>query len=320
VLRGAASVCASTDFPRDRALVTARHASSLRGILAMTVGAGLLTITDAISKYLTARYPLGQIVCLRQAAAFLFIVPYAWSTTGLRILKPVSYGGQTLRACLFVIGTALIIVSLDLLPLTLVTVVLFASPLFVAVLSGPMLGERVRAYQWVAVAAGFCGVMMIVRPGAAGFQWIVLLPVMAAFINALRDTVTRHISSTDSSLSMLFWSGMLVLLVSLATLPFAWTPVDAEGVLWFLAVGLCNAAAHFFVIEAFRLGNAAVVAPFRYSGLLWAMLLGFIVWRDVPDVWMLAGAAIVVAAGVYMVKKSSQAAHAASPKVVARNP
>jgi drug/metabolite transporter (DMT)-like permease len=284
--------------------VSTGRASALRGILAMTAGSGLLTVTDAVSKYLTEHYPLGQIVCLRQAAAFLFILPYAWATTGLRVLKVVNYGGQTLRACLFVVGTALIIVSLDRLPLAFVTVVLFASPLFVAVLAAPVLGERVHAHHWIAIAAGFTGVMMIVRPGAAGMQWIVLVPVLASFVNALRDTITRRVSRTDSSMSMLFWSGMLVLIVSLFTLPFGWRPVDLYGAAWFLAAGLCNALAHFLVIEAFRLGHAATVAPFRYSGLLWAMLLGFLVWRDVPDVWMISGAAVVVAAGVYMLRRT----------------
>jgi drug/metabolite transporter (DMT)-like permease len=284
-----------------------RGASSLRGILAMTAAAGLLTLSDAIAKHLTAHYPLGQIVGLRQLATFLFIVPYAWATTGLGILAVRNYRGQALRAVLFVTATAMIIVSLNLLPLAYVTMVLFASPLFVAVLSAPMLGERVHRWQWAAIAVGFTGVLMIVQPGRAvtsGIAWVALLPVVAAFVNALRDTVTRQISRTESSMSMLFWSGVVVLLASLATLPFGWVPVDAAGAGWFLGGGLAFALAHFFVIEAFRLGNAAIVAPFRYSGLLWAMLLGFLVWGDVPNGWMISGALVVVGAGIYMLRRS----------------
>jgi drug/metabolite transporter (DMT)-like permease len=288
-------------------VVSAARSSSLAGILAMTAAAGLLTVTDAISKHLTAHYPLGQIVCLRQLASFLFLMPYVWATTGLRALRVTNYGGQALRAVLFVIGTALIIVSLNLLPLAYVTMVLFASPLFVAVLSVPILGERVHAWQWAAIAVGFVGVLMIVRPGraaVAAVAWVALLPMIAAFVNALRDTITRRISRTDSSLSMLFWSGTLVLFASFMTIPFGWVAVDPRTGIWFLAAGLCNVLAHFFIIESFRLGNAAVVAPFRYSGLLWAMLLGFLVWRDVPDAWMIAGATVVVAAGVYMLRRT----------------
>jgi drug/metabolite transporter (DMT)-like permease len=126
------------------------------------------------------------------------------------------------------------------------------------------------------------------------------VPVVAALSNALRDTFTRRLSRTDTSISILFWSGVIVSLAGLFTLPFGWKPIGLDGAMWFVAAGLANAAAQFLVIEAFRLGAAALVAPFRYSGLLWAMLIGFAVWGEVPDVWMLAGGAIVVCAGLYM--------------------
>jgi len=117
-----------------------------------------------------------------------------------------------------------------------------------------------------------------------------------------RDAFTRRLSRTDSSIAVLLWSGVMVMAAGLCTIPFGWKPVDAGGAAWFLAAGPFNAAAHFMVIEAFRLGNAAVVAPFRYTGLLWAMLVGFALWREVPDAWMLAGAAVVVCAGIYVLR------------------
>src|SRR6185436_20111242 len=118
-------------------------------------GTGLLTLSDAVSKHLLEHYPLGQVIGVRQAAAFLFLLPYAWATTGLGVLRAVNYGGQALRATLFLIGIVLVLTSLHLLPLTFVTMVLFSSPLFVALLSGPVLGEPVRKHQWIAIAAGF---------------------------------------------------------------------------------------------------------------------------------------------------------------------
>ncbi len=268
----------------------------------MTAGTGLLTLSDAASKYLMEHYPIGQVISLRQAAAFVFLLPYAASTVGLRGLRAVSYRGQALRAGLFVVGVICVMFSLHLLPLAFVTVVLFSSPLFVALLSVPLLGERVRRHQWIAIATGFAGVMLIVRPGGTGFEWVVVLPLLCAFLNGMRDAVTRLISRTESSLSVLFWSGVAVLVAGLCSLPLGWSAVGSEGALWFLAAGFCHAAAHFCVIEAFRLGNAALVAPFRYSGLLWAMLVGFLVWGDVPTATMLAGGAIVVVAGIYMLR------------------
>jgi drug/metabolite transporter (DMT)-like permease len=271
----------------------------------MTAAAGLIVLNDAATKYLTEHYPIGQVVCLRQAAAFLFILPYAWATSGLSTLRVVNYRGQALRAALFAGGIIPVVYSLHLVPLTFFTAVLFSSPLWVALLSAPVLGERVRAYQWIAIATGFGGMLLIVQPASADLGWIVLVPVLAALANGLRDTVTRLVSRTDSSLSMLFWSGATVLAGSAATVALGWKALDAHGALWFIATGFCNAAAHFCTIEAFRLGRAAVVAPFRYSALLWAMLIGFLVWGDVPNASMLGGAAIVVAAGIYMVRRSA---------------
>lgn len=276
--------------------------SVLRAVLAMVAGAGLLTLNDAVTKHLTGQYPIGQVICLRQLAAFLFIVPYAVSVTGLHALRVVDRGGQLMRALLFVAANGLIVWSLSLLPLSQVTVVLFSSPVFVALFSARLLHERVDARQWLAIGGGLLGVILIVRPGGVAFAWAALVPVLAAFTNGFRDAFTRRLSRTETSISVLFWSGLMVMAAGFLTSPLGWQGVDAAGAAWFLAAGLFNASAHFMVIEALRLGRAAIVAPFRYSGLLWAMLVGFLVWGEAPDAWMLAGAAVVVASGVYMIR------------------
>ena len=190
---------------------TMSSASTLRGILAMTAGAGLLVLNDAATKYLMEHYPIGQVMCLRQAAAFAFILPYAWATVGLRTLRIVNYRGQALRAALNTGGVIMVFYSLHLLPLTFVTAVLFSGPLWVALLSAPVLGERVHPYQWIAIAVGFAGMLLIVRPAGSDWGWIGVLPVLCAASNGLRDIVTRFVSRTDSSLSMLLWSGALIL-------------------------------------------------------------------------------------------------------------
>lgn len=276
--------------------------SVLRAVIAMVAGAGLLTLNDAVTKHLTGQYPIGQVICLRQLAAFLFIVPYAVSVTGLHALRVVDRGGQLMRALLFVAANGLIVWSLSLLPLSQVTVVLFSSPVFVALFSARLLRERVDARQWLAIGGGFLGVILIVRPGGVAFAWAALVPVLAAFTNGFRDAFTRRLSRTETSISVLFWSGLMVMAAGFLTSPLGWQGVDAAGAAWFLAAGLFNASAHFMVIEALRLGRAAIVAPFRYSGLLWAMLVGFLVWGEAPDAWMLAGAAVVVASGLYMIR------------------
>lgn len=278
--------------------------SSLRGILAMVAGAGLLALNDAVSKHLAHDYPVGQVVCLRQLAAMAFILPYALATGGAGSLAAVNRGGQLLRAALFAVGTGLIVWSLQLLPLSLVTVILFSSPFFVAFVSAPLLGERVSARQWGAIAAGFAGVLLIARPAGGDHEWLALLPLAAALAIAVRDVLTRRLARTESSISILFWSGLMVVASGLATATWGWRAVDLAAAGWFLAAGFLTAVAEFLVIEAFRLGRAATVAPFRYSGILWAMLVGFLVWGERPDAWMLAGAALVFASGVYLIRRA----------------
>jgi drug/metabolite transporter (DMT)-like permease len=122
-------------------------------------------------------------------------------------------------------------------------------------------------------------------------------------------------------MSLLVWTGAVTLAAGLCTAPFGWQPLHAAAAAWFLAAGLCNALAHFMLIEAFRLGDAAVVAPFRYSGLLWAMLIGYIGWGELPTGWMLAGAGVVVIAGIYMLRASAwESAEVALAKKPAQAP
>jgi drug/metabolite transporter (DMT)-like permease len=237
------------------------QASSIRGILAMVCGTGLITLSDAASKYLTEHYPVGQVICLRQIAALLVMLPYLRYVTGMAALRPVNRGGQLLRALLFVGSAVLTVTSLSLLPLSFVTIVLFSGPLFVALLSAPIAGERVTFHQWIAIAAGFVGVLLIVRPAGRGFEWLLLLPLVAAFTNGLRDTITRRVSRTDSSISMLFWSGIAVIIAGFLTFPFGWKAVNWDGAAWFLAAGFFNGTAHFLAIEAFPTPTSRLVDP-----------------------------------------------------------
>jgi len=152
------------------------------------------------------------------------------------------------------------------------------------------------------IAVGFAGVVLIVRPTGT-FQWMALVPVAASLSSGLRDMVTRRIGRTETSLAILFYSSIAVIVVGLAIAPlFEWRAVSATA--WGLLAlnGALNWGAHFLMIEALRLGEAATIVPFKYSGLLWGLLLGFLVWRHVPDAWMLAGATLVALSGLYILR------------------
>lgn len=272
----------------------------------MLAGTALLLGNDAASKLLTQSYPVGQVICLRQAATLLLIVPYIMVVSGWRAARVVSWPLQVSRGLLFVATSALIVTSLSLLPLTTVIAITFVSPIFVALLSVPLLGERVGARRWVAVLVGFAGVLLILRPGAAGFEWVLLLPVANALLNGLRDIMTRHMSRSESSISILWCSTVIVMLAGLATAPFGWHAVDGRGALLFVVAGLCNAGAHFLMIEALRMGEASLVAPFRYSAFLWAALFGYLLWGEVPGLWVALGVALIICGGYYSARAEAR--------------
>jgi drug/metabolite transporter (DMT)-like permease len=275
--------------------------SSMRGIVLMIVAVGLLTINDGLAKYLSERYPVGQVLCLRHFAVLLVLAPYAAIATGWQALRARDWAGQAGRGVLFIGGTGLMVLAVKLLPLATVTSLTMSAPIFVAALSMPLLGERVNGARWLAILGGFTGVLFIVRPGSTAFEWALLLALGAALANGMRDLVTRRLARTETSLSMLFWSNVAVAVAGLATVAGGWRPLDSSGLVWFLGAGVLNALAHFVAIEAMRSGEAALVAPFRYTALVWAVIVGFIVWGHLPDAWVIAGATVIAASGIAMI-------------------
>jgi drug/metabolite transporter (DMT)-like permease len=279
---------------------------NLKGIATMVFGVALLTANDAVTKYLTQSHPVGQVICLRQAATLLVIVPYVMAVTGWGALRVVSWGGQFTRGMLFVANAALIVWAFSLLPLATVITIMFASPIITAAISTPMLAERVGRARWIAILCGFAGVLVVLRPGAEGFEWALLIAVGASVANSLRDVVTRLLSRTETSIAILFWSTVIVMLAGALSAPFGWNPVSGEAALWFVVAGVFNASAHFLLIVALRLGEATVVTPVRYTSLIWATMLGYAVWGELPDGWVVAGSALIIASGLLMLQSESR--------------
>ena len=276
--------------------------NAVRGIVLMIISAALLALNDTITKWLTESYPAVQVWCLRTVFVLIPILAMTIHRGAWRELRVTSWGSQALRATLFVSTTLLIVLSLESLPLPDVMAIVLASPLFVAALSMRILGERVSAERWMVVAIGFLGVLLIVRPSGS-FQWVALVPVAASLSSALRDMVTRRIGRTETSMAILFYSSLAVVLIGFALAPFFhWRAVTASA--WGLLAlnGALNGGAHFLMIESLRLGAAATVVPFKYSGLVWGLLLGFLVWRHIPNAWMLVGASLVALSGLYLLR------------------
>ena len=286
-----------------------QFSDSFKGILAMIVAALLLTLNDAATKWLTETYQVWQVLALRQLCSLLLIAPYVYFVTGWDAVKVTNRPGMALRSLLFVATTGTIVVSFSLLPLALVTAIAFSSPLFVVAFSHLFSDEKVGPRRWLAVLAGFAGVLVIVRPGEAGFEMVLILPVLAAFFAGSRDIMTRGLSRTESSISILLWSNLAVVCVAMIVTTFqGWQAITGAAALLLLVNGALNAGAHFLIIEALRLGEASLVSPFRYSGLIWAIMLGLVIWGDFPDIWTLSGALLLVASGVYIIERTPRTA------------
>ena len=280
--------------------------AGLKGVACMIVGCALVTFNDAILKWLTTDLPVGEIMFLRGLFVFLPIVLLAVHEGGLHRLKIQNPRGQGLRAAIVVTGMFLFITGLSLLPIAEAIALTFAGPLFATALAVPFLGERVGWRRWTAVGAGLIGVLVMLRPGESAFVFAALLPLGAAVTGAFRDIVTRRLSVSDSSSSILMVTTVAVTLAGAVTAPFGWQAPTWLEVGFLALAGLLLGAAQYLMIEAVRHAEIGLIAPFKYTSLIWAVMAGYIVFGSVPDIWVMVGSSIVIASGLYILHRESR--------------
>lgn len=277
--------------------------SPLRGIVCMVLALLVFTLSDAVSKWLTQGYPVGEIIFLR---SFFMILPVLVMVRYRReklSLRTENWRWHMLRTMLVVVSSFLIINSVRLLPLADAIAFLHAAPLMITALAFPLLGERVGWHRWGAVLAGFAGVLIMSRPTADSFQIAVMVPIAAAAATAVRDIVTRRMSTSESTNVMLIWSTVGLTLASALTLPFGWrTPTPFDFGLM-VVTGLLVGTAHYLMVESLRLAEAALVAPFKYSSIVWGVLLGYMIWGDLPDYWIVTGSSLIIGSGLYILHR-----------------
>jgi drug/metabolite transporter (DMT)-like permease len=236
---------------------------------------------------------------------------YAFSVVLVSIvLNPITTPGLTRtrrpllqigRSLLLLISTALNFLALQHLQLTQTVSIQFAAPLIIALMAGPLLGERMGPRRLAAVVVGFLGVLVVTRPGFGGVHPAALYSVAGAVCYALYNISTRFLAAHDSSATTLFYSGLAGVVVMTPILPFVWTtPPNALTWVLLAATGLFGAVGHWLLILAHARAPAGVLAPFIYSQLLWMLAAGYLIFGDIPDRWTLLGAAIVIASGLYL--------------------
>ena len=286
---------------------------NLAGIATMVAGVFCLASMDALAKFLGADYPVVQLVFLRSAIALPLLLAIAWfSPGGLRALRTRRPWAHAARAAIAAMAVFTFYTALTHLPLAEVTAIAFAAPLMMTALSRPLLGEQVGWRRWSAVLAGFAGVLIVVEPGTAAFQPAALIALAAAFFYALMLMTARKFAASESAISLVVWStagsaaiaGALMMPVEWT--PVGWVSVPARDAPWFLALGGLGAVTMLLLTRAFHLAPAAVIAPFDYTALIWALAYGWLIWGEIPAATTWAGAAVIAGAGLYVTHRESR--------------
>jgi len=279
--------------------VIASEQRPVAAIVWMLATMGLFVSMDAIAKVLTETLPTGQIVWGRFVFHALFVVVFLNRrlVATLRAGRP---GLQLLRSAFLLITTAFFFLGLKFLGLATMSAIMFVTPLMVTLLSMPILGEKVGWRRITSVLVGFAGALIIIRPGSDAVGLAALLPLAAALLNAAYHLATRVLSRTDAALTTVGYTAIVGAVMSNFALLGGWVTPDATGWVMLVGLGLIGCLGHFALIRAYSLANAAVAAPFGYTSLVWATLFGFALFGDLPDLWTVAGATVIVGSGLYI--------------------
>ncbi len=271
--------------------------------IAMTVlGIAVFSVSNALGKYFVHRYPLGEILLFRSAAAFVCLTPLLSSRDVVASLARGQIALQVVRMVLVAIELVCFYVSVSTLPLAAVSTFYLAVPIYVMVLSAVFLRERVAPRRWVAALVGLAGVLVALRPGAAAVAGVGRAEAICVFGSLCYSvilTLTRRLRGTAGTV-LVAWqlTGVLALGAGWSALRFTMPgPLDLVAL---SAIGLITMAGYGGVNRGLQLAPASLVAPFQYTSIVWATVTGYLVFGEVPDSGTVLGAAIIVAAGLFL--------------------
>lgn len=283
---------------------------AVRGILFMLLCVFLFACMDALVKAAAAHYPVGQIIFFRNLFAFLPLALFLRRAGGLAALRTRRLGGHLLRGFIGLAAMVCVFTAFSLLPLAEAVALCLSGPIFLTALSVPLLGEKVGLRRWSAVLVGFAGVLVMTRPGADVFDPAALLALAGALFYALAMISIRRLSTTDPPVTIVFYFTLIAVLAGALSLPFQWRTPDAVGLANLVAIGLLGGFAQLAMTQAFRLAPVALIAPYEYAALVFAILFGYLFWDELPGAYLLIGAAIVIGSGLYILHRETQLARA----------
>jgi len=280
---------------------------TMQGILCMSLGMALFAMTDTLAKWLVAVFPVPQILVVRSAVALVILLPFVWRI-GWRSLATDEPGKHLIRVVLVVAEVVLFYVAVRDMQLAEVMLVYFAAPLFVTALARPLLGEIIGWRRWLAVLLGFAGVYLVLDPTTQGFTISGMLALGGSLAFALVMISTRRLRAAGG-LNLIVYQTIGVFLASLlatTAVPDAWVEADQTAIFLFGLVGIGSMIAYYLINHSLLLAPAAVVAPFNYTSIVWALILGYVFFGDLPTIQGVMGGFIIVAAGLYIMYRESR--------------
>ncbi|MES2386105.1 MAG: DMT family transporter [Pseudomonadota bacterium] len=292
-------------------------AANRRGIVCMVGAMGCFVTNDALVKFASQSMPSAQLIFIRGFMSVLLVLAVAHALGATARMRESTRGWVAVRALVDAIATMLYLGSLFHLPIGNATAINLAAPLFMTMFAALFMAERVRGARWLAVGAGFLGVLLVIQPRAEGFNAWALVCLLGTLFHAARDLMTRRIHPGIPSILITLSTAVAVTVVSgLSSLLQGWQPFGLFefGLLSLASVFLTGG--YYFIINSMRHGEMTLVAPFRYSGLLFALVLGYAVWGEVPNTLAWFGIALLIASGLYVLvseKRRQPEALAAPP-------
>jgi len=274
----------------------------------MVLAMAMVSTNDALIKSASEALSIGQILAVRGLIACLAFGALI-RLSGRPLFPPLMLDRPNLlRGALEVVTTLCFVTGLSLLPIAIATTLVWTSPILLTLVGALLLGERVTGARWTAVLAGFVGVLLITRPFGAGFSAAMILPLMAAFFLALRDFVTRRIDRRLGSFTVTWTTLLMVTVCGAALSVFTWHPLEEAQVVKLAIAAVLLASGFYCMIEAVRLGDLSFVAPFTFTAILMALLLGYFVWHDMPAPATAGGVVLIVSACAYILRRGRPAA------------
>ena len=286
------------------AAATAVESSSRRAAFIMLLAVAAFSLMDAGLKILAGHYPPLQVAALRGASSLPFVLAWVAATTGLAPLLRVRWSLHLLRGAIGIGMMAAFAYALQTLPLTTAYSIFFVAPLLITALSVPLLGEKVGPRRWGAIVVGLGGVLVLLRPSGDGLlSWAALAVLLAATGYAVSAITVRVLGRTDSTASMMVWL-LAILAFGAGALAWPqWVPIRAADAWVILGVGVAGALGQYAITEAFRLGEASLLAPLEYTALVWGVAFDLALWGVLPDAITWLGAGIIVASGLYLLRR-----------------